>query len=350
MDNDKEKLLWQDIYNNLFIKTIIFFLLAIMSTSSKQGFGQISDYFFQKAFLINNYNHLRIKIGDRVFSPNVLTEQNSWLEYTGGGNIDDYQNAISFSRINLREFNEQIKLVDQFGKKNNIEILIVIAPNKATIYPDKLPSQIKVISKKSRLDQVLESLSPQTNITFLDVRPALQIARQERDVYFQTDTHWNQFGAYIAYLEIIKILSKEHPLLSPYSQDTIDFTETQSTMGLANMIEATYLTEQKTVREKNPEFVKSIIISEPSNGYHETAWIPNSQAPSALVYHDSFGYFNLNDYLMLSFSKTNFIHFESTQYLNSKTVEYFQPDIIIIEIVERNLQNLPVILSLLISE
>lgn len=59
------------------------------------------------------------------------------------------------------------------------------------------------------------------------------------------------------------------------------------------MIEATYLTEQKTVREKNPEFVKSIIISEPSNGYHETAWIPNSQAPSALVYHDLFGDFEI---------------------------------------------------------
>ncbi len=340
---------WQQKYNNLFIGMVIISLLAVMWASAKQGYKQINGDFFQKEFLIQQFNQLRLTIGDRVFAPNVLVGVNGWLDYTGGENMDDYQNAIGFSEADLQAFNKQVELANQFGQEKNIEFLIVIAPNKATIYPDKLPAQIKRIQDNSRLDQVIEFIPKKSNVRILDVRSALRSARNEEEVYFKTDTHWNHFGAYIVYSEIIKALSMKHPNLMLYDQGIIQFIEIQDTRGLARMIKAAYTTEKTALLEANPKFVKGIKIPEP-HGYNESTRTLNSSMPSVLVYHDSFGDFHLNNYLMLNFSKANFIHLDGKQYLNPDTIEYFQPNIIIIEIVERNLYRLPGFLSKLISE
>lgn len=327
---------------------VIISLLAVMWVSAKQGYKQINGDFFQRNFLIQHFNQLRLTIGDKVFAPNVLVGVNGWLEYTGVENIDGYQKVVAFPENKLTTINRYLQRASSIGQKNNIEFLIVVAPDKPTIYPDQVPGQIVPIGQKSKLDQMIEDIPKYPNVQILDLRPALRSARQEQDVYFKTDTHWNHFGAYIAYKEIIGTLSEKYPELQPYPHDTIQFTESYIVRDLAKII-LDRDTKELSLRAITPDFVRSIEMQD-HLGYHETTWIPNSSAPVALVYHDSFGILNLNNYLMLNFSKTHFVHIDGFKYRGSKAIEFFQPDIIIIEIVERNLVELPNILSGITSE
>ena len=116
------------------------------------------------------------------------------------------------------------------------------------------------------------------------------------------------------------------------------------------MIKANHITEKGAIWKTSPEFVQSIQLSD-FYGYHKTTWIPGSTLPTALIYHDSFGSVNLNDYLTLNFSKAHFIHHGSAtdifpnKYVSPNIVEYFHPNIIIVEVVERNIHIIPAILA-----
>jgi hypothetical protein len=82
------------------------------------------------------------------------------------------------------------------------------------------------------------------------------------------------------------------------------------------------------------------------SGYHSVTWIPESNLPSLLIYHDSFGDAGLNNFLALNFRLAFYIrHTLSSGPLDRQTIEQFAPDLLIYEVVERNLHILPEQLS-----
>jgi hypothetical protein len=58
------------------------------------------------------------------------------------------------------------------------------------------------------MDQLLNYLKAQSNVPVLDVRPALISAKKTYKVYSKTDTHWNDYGAFIVNREIIHFISR----------------------------------------------------------------------------------------------------------------------------------------------
>jgi alginate O-acetyltransferase complex protein AlgJ len=331
---------WQTYYNRFFVLTVTAMLLTVLAFSYSQDYEQFETNFFQKKFLIETFNHLRIKMGDRVF-PRVLIEKNGWLEFTAGSGMDDFQHTISFSDNALQHIADEIKSCNEYAQKHNISFLIVVAPNKVSIYPDQLPEQIQPLSGQTRLDQLNKYLRAQNIPEILDLRPALRMARQQHDVYYKTDTHWNSYGAYIAYQEIISKLAQNYPGLRAYSAQSFRFHETTPKLhDLANIIEAKFITEPDFVPERQDlDFVQRMELSD-TYGYNRIAWIPEKQAPTLLLFHDSFGYL-LRDFLELHFSTTYSFHRASAFYsLNSKNLEQFHPDILLFEVVERDLGEL----------
>ena len=334
---------FKKIYNWCFILVLILIFLFVMLMSSRQGFGQLEDNFFQRNFLIENFNRLRIKVGDHVF-PVVIIGKEGWMEYTGDGNMDDFQNALHFSSQALLNTAQTIEECHKYAQEHNMTFLIVVAPNKASIYPDKLPEEIQPLSELSRFDQLNNYLRSKKIPEILDLRTALREARQQQDVYNKLGTHWNNYGAYIAYVEIIDALSTQHPDLEPFSAKFLRFRLVSQDSGdIAGLIEANFLVKEPvpTSTRNVDDFVHKINFPDAGFGYHEISWIPNSDLPTLLLFHDSFGYAGLNDFLALNFSKAYYVHrTASTLYLNKQAIEQFAPNVMIYEIVERNLKGI----------
>jgi hypothetical protein len=155
-------------------------------------------------------------MGDKAFSVAVLGED-GWMNYTGEGNIDDFQNLRTLD--NKEAFGKGLTTLNQYLKSQGITLLIVVAPNKATIYPDKLPAQIKLQPTASRLDELITYLE-ENNL------PALRAARKEQDIYYKTDTHWSGYGALVAYTTIIEALESSYPELKPYTAAELELVTT----------------------------------------------------------------------------------------------------------------------------
>src|SRR5215208_5173534 len=201
-------------YTQIFLLFVFCSLTYVMVQSMGPGISHFQENFFKKTFLIEKANGFRMKLGDRIL-PISLIGSDGWVDYTGDGNIDDFQNLKQFT--NKKALLKNLNALDQYLKSQGITFLIVVPPNKATIYPDKLPEQIKSLSTRSRLDQFITLLKAHHLPIFVDLRPSLQSARQSQDVYFkENNTHWNGYGAFVAYTAIINVLKSSHPELRAY--------------------------------------------------------------------------------------------------------------------------------------
>ena len=343
-------------YHVCFVRIVILMFFSVMFMSIReQGVGAFEENLFRRKVLIQNFNRLRMKLGDHVFN-NVLVGKDGWMELTGNQNLDDYQNVLNFSPKNLQAMAQAIQACYGYAQEHNMTFLIVIAPNKASIYPDKLPDQIQPLSSTSRIDQLNSYLRAHHIPKVLDLRPALRDARQQQDLYYRMGTHWNEYGAYIAYKEIINVLSRDHPDLEPYSEKFFRFRSNpknaiaRGDLGIAQMLHAKHLSLESNLFPTRdiaglfhkvdfpiPNLPGTRIIP----GYHTISWIPNSNLPSLLIFHDSFGIAGLNDFLALNFSKVFYIYRGSSSiFLNRQTIDQFSPDVVIYQVVERQLDTI----------
>jgi len=335
-------------YHLCFVVTLIAMFVLVMFMSIRlQGWENLDKSFFQRNFLIGSFNRLRMKIGDHVFN-NVLVGKDGWLQFTGNNNLDDYQNALNFSAAELQAVAATIQACHEYAREHNMTFLIVVPPNKASIYPDKMPEQIQPISRVARIDQLNNYLRKHNIPEVLDLRPALREARQQQDVYYKLGTHWNEYGAYIAYDAIINTLSQDYPELEPYSAKFLRFRLNpaklieRGDMDTARILQVNHLSLEPTLfftRKLNDVYFQlDFPVPRGIPTYTRISWIPDSNLPSLLMYYDSFGRVGLNSYLGLNFSKVFYIHRNSSSvFFNRQTIEQFSPDIVIFEIVERNL-------------
>jgi alginate O-acetyltransferase complex protein AlgJ len=325
-------------YTQFFVLFMFCTINYVMVQSISSGVTNFQNNLYKKDFLIGQANSLRIKIGDRVL-PVALLGKDGWEEYTGDGNIDDFQNLKQFK--NKNGLLKKLIIFNQYLKSQGITLLIVVSPNKATIYPDKLPEQIKSLPTQSRLDRLISSCSEDENLpVVVDLRPALRTARQDQDVYYkENDTHWNGYGAFIAYTAIINALKSSYPELKPYEAADLELVAADPSKAMPGFF---FTPKKLLVQTLHPG---------KSGGYNQFSSIQDSKLPTLLMFHDSQGAHYLNNYLSMNFRKSYFIHlFSSPQYLSKKSIPQFKPDIIIIEIIERNLEQLDLFLSNFVSE
>lgn len=327
--------------NFFFIFSVLLILLFTgFSSDPSNNFLNLEEHFYKKNLFIEYYNRLRIKLGDRVF-PTVLIGEDGWMEYIPGNNLDDFQNAKIFTPQSLSNTAQVINACHKFAAENNIVFFMVMAPNKASIYPEKLPKVIQPLNSLSEIDQLNNYLRDNNIPEVLDLRPVLIQARKDGDVYYLTDTHWNGYGAYIAYEAIITHLSKMYPgLEEPYSLKFFRIRKENKdvTLGTAKQIQANYINEPLLAPTRKLNDIVSVINFPDVNDYHKLSWIPESDLPTLMLFHDSFGFLYLNDMLSVNFAKVHYFHRASSEkYLNPKTIKLFSPDIIIYQVVERNL-------------
>ncbi len=305
--------------------------------------SDIETGFYGRDWLIRAFNDFRVTIGDRVF-PKAVIGKDGWVFFTAEKSIDDYQNAIPFSRQDLAEMYQKIKIVNADLASRGIKLLIVIAPNKSSIYPDYMPAEIPVIGKVSRLDQMLRYLKQRKSaVQILDLRPALREMRKTNPVYYATDTHWNDYGAYTAYSRIIARLKRDFPILTPYALDKFEYVS----LGMQNLdltanMGTSLLKEERF--QLTPAFdtttrYKTLPLED---GRRITlSWNPNQKLPRALIYHDSY-FFQVNAMLGAHFSNAVYIpHYTGAGIWDLGWIEQQDPDIVIVEFAERYLHDLP---------
>lgn len=323
------------------IKTEDSFSSAPINSNFERNFPLKEDLFQIYAFIKENIYQTN------AVPTKVIDTKNGWLfcgdDYSD--NLSESKGILTFSEKELDQITDNIRERNKWFTKNGIDFYIAIAPNKETIYGDMIP--IKKSNKKTKREQVRE-LCLEKSIQHIDLGELFPENPTTR-LYHKTDTHWNEIAGFYAYQAIMNQLETKYPNkgLVPKSihQFKIEVDSTHLVGDLNDMIK----------RHRTEAYIGlNYTLSNPAKAVEieKQLQIPEGCVINPLVYERRFTS-AVNDLKILIFGDsffpytTKFIneHFGETvviwnQKFNPDLILNEKPDIVILEIVERNIDFL----------
>jgi alginate O-acetyltransferase complex protein AlgJ len=86
-----------------------------------------------------------------------------------------------------------------------VKLVVALVPDKARVYADELKNADYPAYNLERYKFALESLKS-NGVTTVDLLAVLAPAAKQSEIYYRTDTHWNQKGAALAAKEIATVV------------------------------------------------------------------------------------------------------------------------------------------------
>lgn len=192
---------------------IAIFLIALLPclNAFKHGLTRDGGIKYFNADCIEKYvNYAIYKLFNRsVNQDQVITGDDGFLFLgnTYDAVLHKTNGVFQPSNDIINKWTDGLKKMQEFYKGMGIKFVAVIAPNKHTIYKDKLPCWMEY-NGKAIADDVLE-YAQKKNINLLDLRPILLSKKDDDDLlYYKTDTHWNINGSSIAVDATINYINK----------------------------------------------------------------------------------------------------------------------------------------------
>ena len=313
---------------------------------AKEFEAYYNDTFAGRKSYIKKLSLYKLKLGmDSGFS---INGKEGWLFYDSGKIPDgytlvDYFGRMRFSDSELREMADGLKKASAYYKKRGIEYYLVVAPNKEGLYSEFMPDYLQRdrVSEKSRTDLAIEYLQKHTDVNIINFRDVLAQSKDKFGInlYYPRDSHWNEAGAYLSFVELAKLMRKNgvpsvpvKPLRKDMLSENGYYLSDLNALGKNDDIK--YKVDYLSGKEGK-------LSLQEDNGYF--AVYENSKAPvkkTVFMIRDSFG-LALIPYFDKTFAKNIFAHnkYNKRQELDRLVAEY-KPDIMVDEVVERYFDRL----------
>jgi hypothetical protein len=297
--------------------------LKQLSTFPEDYEKYFNDHFGLRNYLVRWHSLLQFKWLKISPHPLVVVGKDGWLFYGDRPSITDYRGLLSYSSAELMQIQQRMDKDTAMFKSRGIKYLIVVCPNKDTIYPEFMPDTITRVKKSRRIDQLQQYLrASESSVHLVDPREALIKAKERFPVYDKLGTHFNYFGGLVTYQEIMSEISADFPQTAPLtpgdyqiSMQTKEGGELayfSSIVGILPDIEVTLLPMMKSP--------------------------PRKKISKLLIFHDSF-IDHLRPYIAHDFDQITYMH-HGDAYIQYAAIERENPDVVIFEVVERNLHAL----------
>lgn len=133
--------------------------------------------------------------------------------------LRDFQHTNLYSQGVLDNLKTRIegRIANLEKTDTETEIIYMVVPAAMTMYPELVPEEYEQGKGDSRMDQVLDTLSA-AGATVIDLRTAFEAHKNdEYPLYFKCDSHWTDYGAFIAYRELFNYIAEKFPDAAPLS-------------------------------------------------------------------------------------------------------------------------------------
>ncbi|MCI0713116.1 MAG: hypothetical protein L0154_23370 [Chloroflexi bacterium] len=297
----------------------------------EQSEAFLNDQFGYREVLIHWNNLLRVRFFARSPVQDVIIGKDGWLFLNTDNLMDDHRGIIGLPETGILQLTTYFEYRNTWLAQRDVAYLVVFVPDKQSIYSEYLPSVYRdvVKSNNTRLDLFMET-QPAVNI--LDLRPILLEAKGETLLYARYDTHWNQRGAYLAYIAIIDRLTVDFPILSPLSEPGLRPGEFERSGDLARLM---------SLEDQMIETLPRLAVPRRdrcAEQIEENVTRCAGRPLRVLMFHDSFGE-ALKHFMSETFGEIMYVQGRFDPVQHQALIDRFQPDLVIDEIVERWLSS-----------
>lgn len=273
-------------------------------------------------------------------SEQVILGEGEWMFFADYGdvtNISDYQGVLTLSGEECAQMSEVLTTFADAQAEQGRQTVLFVVPNKEQIYGQYLPDGIEQVNSVSRTDILLAYLAVQeTSLLLADPKPLLlETAQGDDGLYYLYDSHWTPAGCYLG-LQVLQ--SALGVTLDEYNASDYTFSG-EYFSGDIGAMSGLFSLESEPIYRADSGYDGVITLSVAD--YCADLEIYQSEAADTrrvLVLGDSFRY-EMENQLSYYYAEVGYLDITLA---STELIDLFEPDIIVIEQVERNIQQFSV--------
>jgi hypothetical protein len=304
----------------------------------KEYSNYFKDNFGFRNLLVSINSEIKVKyLNSSTLPKKVVIGKEGWLYYIKDECLSNARQDDLFTNHDLARVK---KILEDRGKwlhLRGIDYYFFIPPEKSTIYPEFTPPYIKLKNKISRFDQIVAVMKDNPYVHVLDIRDFYFEKKKKIDLYYKTDTHWNLYGSFLGYTELLKMIIKDHPNIKFYKPSEFRVRHNKILQGdLAQMlaVDDNFGSEIFLIHKNPLKAYETTVVEYPGGKVYDNKTIVKEQddksLPSVVVIRDSY----------MNFMITNLSeHFRRSVYVwtpefNTDIIDYEKPQLVIQEMLE----------------
>ena len=226
----------------------------------------------------------------------------------------------------LATYNREAAVCRELG----IQYRLLVIPAKENVYSEYLPERIGAwVTPETTMTPAGRFLITKGNdIPVVDLMKRFRREKSTADLYFKTDSHWNEFGGFVATEELMASLNPEH-VPTPYriEEHSTDGGNEAKILGIQETVREFYPrivindSRQATMADRSPIQMDTINLGGFDKASLKTV-CPTAPFGSAMIFHDSFGV-ALVPFISRQFRKCTFVwHAFEPEFIQSDRPEF----------------------------
>jgi hypothetical protein len=178
-------------------------------------------------------NLLLMPRGESLDPDRVVIGEDGWL-FMGNaiaGVLDQVRCATPLDESVLEKAKRSLVAWDAYLKRKGGDgVYIMLGPNKHSVYPEFLPDSLRY-DCQTNTDRIAAFFSD-TGL-FIDTRDKILEAKTEYQVplYYKTDTHWNNLGAYVGYRALAEHVDRQSGGLEWLEETEVEINDENKRAG-----------------------------------------------------------------------------------------------------------------------
>lgn len=135
---------------------------------------------------------------------------NGELNYATSAIIGDYQRKNLYDEDYLRGFASSMQALSDYAKSKGASFYYYQCWDKHSIYPEYFPKTVIAGEGLSKTDGMIRALQEYTDVSFISSKEKLVEIKNQYETYtvWGDPTHWSRRGAYIGYLDLMRVINQ----------------------------------------------------------------------------------------------------------------------------------------------
>jgi alginate O-acetyltransferase complex protein AlgJ len=265
----------------------------------------------------------------------ISVGSDGWLFHRDNNTFEQLTQTKPFSPRSLTRWVRLLELRHYWHAAQNIKYYFFVAPEKHVVYAERLSPEYR-ISENRPVRQLLNRLNRNLSGPQL-VYPiqTLVLRKNELQTFWAAGSHWNSFGAYLAYRELCETISRDLALPRVLEQDDFRLEVCRHSSDLGVRVDPEVLADEHLGVIRSPESVRVLHNRGNGRGAVTIYEHPDKSRPRAIFFRDSATSWLL-PFLAESFSRLVVLSSTEVYY---ELVLAERPDIVVTEMIERYLDE-----------
>lgn len=176
--------------------------------------------------VVGGYN--AIAEGNLVY-PTVLADKVTLFLQSS---LDVLSEDVVRTNTAIDTFTSKIDMyVNSLNNIGETELIYVLMPSRASGMTDSLPEGTDVTDGVTLYDQAVAAIKA-SGATLIDVKAALADKELEDiPLYYRTHSTWSEYGAYLAYCELMNYIAEKYPAAAPRGLDEFEVKKVEDALG-----------------------------------------------------------------------------------------------------------------------